>query len=278
MYKFLLVSGIAILLFVGYNHFSKKGDKAVESETFGDALEEVKKDVEDGVETIKKIDVVETIEDIEIPNIELPSKKKASGKFNLADYYPEEYGYTDKKRFYTVNYNENCDIPNWTCHLLTREMVVVDKAERYDRFMIDYRIPSKSSKHSDYTHSGFDRGHMVSAEDMDFSKLAMKETFYMSNIAPQTPGLNRGVWKSLEEDIRELAMKKDSCVIITGSLFKSGKRNRIESGVCVPDYYYKIIYVLKTNTQLCYLFPNIEELKKNPDKYKCNLVELEKLY
>ena len=67
---------------------------------------------------------------------------------------------------------------------------------------------------TDYTRSGYDKGHMAPAADMKWSPEAMKESFYFSNMCPQHPQLNRRGWKNLEEKIRNWAIA-DSAIIIT---------------------------------------------------------------
>lgn len=66
---------------------------------------------------------------------------------------------------------------------------------------------------SDYRRSGFDRGHMAPAADMRWSATAMSESFYLTNICPQTPSLNQGDWNRLEGKIRDWA-RRDSAVVI----------------------------------------------------------------
>ena len=53
-----------------------------------------------------------------------------------------------------------------------------------------YQVISK-----DYSHSGYDRGHMAPAADMKFSAQAMTECFYMSNMCPQLHNLNAHSWE-----------------------------------------------------------------------------------
>jgi endonuclease G len=73
---------------------------------------------------------------------------------------------------------------------------------------------------SDYTNSGFDRGHLAPAGDMKWSETAMDESFLMSNISPQKPAFNRGIWKKLEEKIRSWAIENDSIIVVTGLFLK----------------------------------------------------------
>ena len=76
------------------------------------------------------------------------------------------------------------------------------KVSRSDDFRPDYNVSTKSATPQDYYKSGYDKGHLAPAADFSYSKELMSESFYMSNMSPQTPGLNRGPWKFLEEYFR----------------------------------------------------------------------------
>ena len=108
-------------------------------------------------------------------------------------------------------------------------------AERTDRFREDKKVPSGSAKPSDYTKSGYDRGHLCPAADMTHSAEAMEETFLMSNISPQLPVFNRGIWKSLEKQVRDWG-EKERIYIVTGPVFKDNKgkigRFFLQSSLC----------------------------------------------
>jgi endonuclease G len=81
----------------------------------------------------------------------------------------------------------------------------------------------------------------------------MIESFYYSNICPQTPSLNRGRWKTLEAYTRRMVKKYDSVLVWCGAVTTSGK---YVGGVAVPDYCWKIIYVKKTGAVQAYSFKN----------------------
>ena len=91
---------------------------------------------------------------------------------------------------YTVSYNNFYKTPNWVAWELTRQETKGDE-ERKNRFVPDPDLPEPRVEHADYTHSSYDRGHMAPAADMKWSKKAMEESFYMSNICPQNQKLNR---------------------------------------------------------------------------------------
>ena len=69
--------------------------------------------------------------------------------------------------------------------------------------------------HFNYYYSGYDRGHLVPAEDFAYSYNRLLTTFYYINCVPQTIKLNRGNWKIYETKIRQYSWK-DSLIIICG--------------------------------------------------------------
>ena len=92
---------------------------------------------------------------------------------------------------YTVSYNSHWKQPNWVSYELLRDELQ-GNATRNDRFTPDYDVVGTMIDTRDYTHSGYDRGHMAPAADMKWNETAMEESFLLSNICPQIPELNRG--------------------------------------------------------------------------------------
>jgi endonuclease G len=69
----------------------------------------------------------------------------------------------------------------------------------------------------------------------------MKESFYFSNMSPQTPSFNRGIWKKLEEMVRSWAHEYNSIYVATGPIFEGEMKTIGPNQVAVPHYYYKVI-------------------------------------
>lgn len=88
----------------------------------------------------------------------------------------------------------------------------------------------KSATNKDYLKSGYDRGHLVNAEDFAFDCEMEKCTFSYYNCIPQHPKLNRGSWKSWETTIRKES-QQDKLKIYTGAIFG---RASIGEGVRIP--------------------------------------------
>lgn len=104
----------------------------------------------------------------------------------------------------------------------------------------------------DYKHSQFDQGHLCPAEDEAFDCEREELTFRFYNCLPQTPNLNRGVWKTWETTVRQES-QRDSLLVLCGGIFGSSKIG----GAAVPDYCWKLVYNLTTKRVLhCLIFPN----------------------
>lgn len=177
---------------------------------------------------------------------------------------------------YTVSYNVYYKNPNWVAWELTREETK-GETDRYDKFMPDPDLPEPRVVHKDYTRSGYDRGHMAPAADMKWSKQAMIESFYMSNICPQVGNLNRGDWNDLEELSRDWAEKYGRIYIACGPIFDSKSPKRIgEHKVAVPDRFFKVIliYNRKNPIAMGFIFKNIAH-SQDIEKYMVTVDSVE---
>jgi endonuclease G len=151
-----------------------------------------------------------------------------------------------KYPYYTISYSEKHKQAEWVAYKLTRDMVLKATAERgHLTFKKDTSLASnKAVKSSDYTRSGYDRGHLVPAQDMAFSATAMKETFFMSNVSPQDKDFNRGKWKELENQTRTWASENDEIYVIAGPVLTKRAIKRFpkaKKAIPVPHSYFKII-------------------------------------
>ncbi len=142
--------------------------------------------------------------------------------------------------YYDFVYDENHEQAKWIFYKLYPSYVV--KAfERKNDFRPDPLVISRSADDLDYKGSGFDRGHLMPAADMVWSEKALSESFYYSNISPQYPSFNRGIWKRLEALVRKWVSESDSLYIVTGPKLNMNLNTIGHNEVSVPEYYYKVI-------------------------------------
>lgn len=143
---------------------------------------------------------------------------------------------------YTLRYREQYEQADWVSYPLLENEILGDADRKNEQFQPDPKVENGSAISSDYTRSGYDRGHLAPAGDFKFSQEMMRQTFYMSNISPQSPEFNRGIWRELEEQVRTWALRDRGLYVVTGPVLRPGlptigKRNKI----AVPEYYYKVI-------------------------------------
>ena len=144
---------------------------------------------------------------------------------------------------YALGFSDAWKQPVWVSYKLTADEVRSKKAKRTDDFRPDPAIPNGSATLADYRGSRFDRGHLAPAADMSWSIQAMSESFYMSNMSPQTADCNRGIWKELETLVREFAIRNKEIYVVTGPVFLPDRQVITvgASRVAVPHAYYKVI-------------------------------------
>lgn len=109
---------------------------------------------------------------------------------------------------------------------------------REDPLLLKMKLPTV--KPSEYTKTGYDKGHLAPSADFSWDEKANDLTFVMTNMAPQKPGLNRDAWRRLEEKVREWACGEDHVSVITGPIIKKGLPH-LKSGLVIPDEFFKIV-------------------------------------
>ena len=140
-------------------------------------------------------------------------------------------------------YRESYETAEWVFYEMTAAGLA-RKSKRSNDFREDDRITTGSASLADYKGSGFDRGHLAPARDMAFSDEAMSESFLMSNMTPQAPAFNRGMWKDLEEQVRGWAFSFGHIFVATGPIWE---KNAADYGfiglnqVRIPEYFYKAL-------------------------------------
>ena len=205
-----------------------------------------------------------------------------------------------QKKAFSLSYNSKTLIPNWVAwHLDSSD---IGDSGRADNFRPDGELPSDyyAVKKNDYQYTkyGFDRGHVCPSADRTSNDELNGETFYMTNMIPQAPDLNRIVWKELEAFERSLALSQKELYIYAGpagvgGTSGTGSWNEIalltkglENGkkIQVPAYCWKIILILNegqddfsrvnSETQVLAVYmPNVQGLQEKGswEEYLCTV-------
>jgi len=167
--------------------------------------------------------------------------------------YPTNYLLV--KSQYAVSYNNNTRIPNWVSWQLNSSWL--GSTPRQDDFRADTTLPSTFYRvsGSDYSGSGFDRGHMTPSADRTNTVSSNSSTFLMTNMIPQAPDNNQGVWANLENYLRTLVSQGKELYIISGGYGTCGTGSNgskcsfpaatnTSYSITVPARTWKVIVVL----------------------------------
>lgn len=148
-------------------------------------------------------------------------------------------------QYYSICYRKSYEQAEWSAYCL-RDWMLQKNAKRTNDFRPDPQIEGGSATLADYKKSGYDRGHLTPAGDMVFSREAMSETFYMSNMCPQAAAFNRGIWKDLEDQVREWVRFYGAAYVVSGPVLSKPASEYPfigQSKVAVPEFFYKAILV-----------------------------------
>lgn len=178
---------------------------------------------------------------------------------------------------FVLSFNSENHTPNWVgWELLSSE--IGGNIPRSDRFWSDDEIIGCST-HSDYKHSGYDKGHMIPAADQKWDEDAMNDCFVMANMCPQDDSLNSGAWNTLEEKCRLWAQRDSVLVIVAGPIYKTYDRKTIgENKVRVPSAFYKVIVApyLESPRGIGFVYPNMTA-PGNMQNYVMTIDDIEEL-
>ncbi|MFN3446796.1 MAG: DNA/RNA non-specific endonuclease, partial [Bacteroidia bacterium] len=178
---------------------------------------------------------------------------------------------------FTLCYNKTHEQSIWVAYQLTAAETQ-GTAQRSNKFEPDPKVKGGTATDADYKQSGYDRGHLAPAADMSWSEEAMQESFYYSNMSPQVPSFNRGIWKKLEEQVRDWALQFDEVYVATGPILTSGLPRIGPNKVSVPSLYYKalLVYGNKGKQAIAFVLPN--EASQQPlNNYIITIDSLENL-
>ncbi|MCG9631277.1 DNA/RNA non-specific endonuclease [Vibrio sp. Isolate30] len=156
---------------------------------------------------------------------------------------------------YAVGYNYQTKNADWVAYHVTKESVNA-QFKRSNNFKVDAELPEYAqSTLSDYSKSGYDRGHLAPSAAMDFSQESMQESFLLSNMSPQLPGFNRVGWRLLEEHVRDLANEYHELYVVTGPIYE-GNEASIGNGVVIPSAFYKVVLDPYYNDAIAFIVPH----------------------
>ena len=160
---------------------------------------------------------------------------------------------------FAVMYSGVSRTPLWSAEYLNRKRLQQAKEiDREDSFHEESRLPqSMRAKLSDYSGSGYDRGHLSPNGDMA-NRSQQYDSFSLANIAPQSPRNNRYIWRNIESATRYLTQQYGEAYTVTGVAFTDKKTKQLAGRVLVPSHFFKAVYIPAINQAGVYYAPNDE--------------------
>ena len=182
------------------------------------------------------------------------------------------------RRGYLLLHDNQAKIPTWVSWMVNPN-TVNGCMPRNDAFQADLSLSAnKRALPADYVNSGYDKGHLANTVHQSVDAQLVFESFYMSNMSPQLPGMNRGLWKLLETATGSWVYSRQAQVIVyAGNIYDVNNSKKIGKGqVVVPAALFKIVIDQRSGDHLAFLFPNQENLGNDLRTVQTTIAEIER--
>ncbi len=177
---------------------------------------------------------------------------------------------------YAIHYRYDTKTAEYVVERLD-QVDITGTANRKDDFRPDDLIDdSKEATLEDYSGEPYDRGHLAPAANNRASQEQMSESFFLSNMIPQTPNNNRGIWRILELGVRNTALNND-IYVASGTIYQEGYLTIGPGAVGVPQYIWKVVYNATNNTAIGFVFPNQALPVKDLPMYAVSVDKVEEI-
>jgi len=163
-----------------------------------------------------------------------------------------------EKDYYQICYDYSLKGALFVSYTLQGSQVDSMNIEDRPSFYTETTLPSHyASTYSDYTGSGYDRGHLANDASFDWSSAALYSTYSMANIIPQEPTVNKYAWIDTENLEREKAQVYSSVEVIIGVVYADNPMRIGSNNIAVPTGFYKSIYNASQGYHECYYYENL---------------------
>jgi endonuclease G len=189
-------------------------------------------------------------------------------------------------------YSEEHEQAAWVAHVILPD-VLTGKVSRTNDFRTDPLVLSGSTDEEDffltttqedgskdYDGFGFDRGHLAPSADFRWSQTALSESYFYSNMSPQRPDFNRGIWAEVEGKIRGYLNNYPTVqlYVVTGPVLKPGLPvvERSINKPSIPEQYFKVVMDLDNQRGIAFLLKN-EKALDPVSSYAVTIDQIEEL-
>jgi len=182
-----------------------------------------------------------------------------------------------EKEVYTICYDYNYKAAKTVGYTLYGNKVKKSIKKRPKFYPEPSLRASYRAEYSDYTHSGYDRGHLANDADFDYSPTALNQTYSLANIVPQAPTVNRHMWTKAEKYERLMAIKLDTVEVLNIVTFSKNPKRIGRNSIAIPNGFWKKISNQKAGFERCFYYNNDLNTRAKGDKLKDHVVDCSKL-
>ena len=185
------------------------------------------------------------------------------------------YNYLMVKHDYVISYNDSLHHANWVGWKVDKTHI--GNTDRQNDFAEDKTLPKGFTlvTPSDYSNSGYDKGHLCNSQAWTDNVVDNQETFLMTNMIPQSPKCNRGTWKSLEDYCQVMALTGKKLTIYAGGYLTKGYISKKK--ISIPAFCWKVIFITGFIKPICVVMPNDENIDADWKKYQKDLQYVESI-
>lgn len=182
------------------------------------------------------------------------------------------------KQVFTICYDYKLKGAKYVAYTLDGKLVNAVNVKTRPGFYTEKNLPKKYRSHTkDYTHTGYDRGHLANDASLDHSEKTVRKTYTMANIIPQAPMVNRKTWIKVEKLERQVAIKLGSVNILNGVVYSSNPKRIGKNKIAVPYGFWKMIYNDEKGYKKCFYYENDLNSTITGDKLRNHQVDCEKI-
>lgn len=182
---------------------------------------------------------------------------------------------------YWLCYSEKDEQAKWVATVLSAKNILQPTVDRSDKFIKDPMIITDSAVTSDYTGSGYDRGHLLSFASNGWNDEVGQASFYMSNMSPQKPNTNRYTYERLEEAERSATAQNEYLCVVHGPVLTDGPFETIgkTSQITVPHYYFVCFldFYGEEKKAIAFIIPNDDVNYKDITQFAVSVDEAESI-
>ena len=182
------------------------------------------------------------------------------------------------KQVFTICYDYQMKGAKYVAYTLDGSLVNKKNIKKRSSFYTEKNLPKKYRSHTkDYTHTGYDRGHLANDASFDYDKKVVRKTYTMANIIPQAPRVNRKTWIKAEKLERKVAVSLGMVNVLNGVVYASNPPRIGKNQIAVPQGFWKMIYNDEKHYKKCFYYENDNNINVKQDKLKSHLVDCDSL-